>query len=248
MQTEDEYPKLKLTEKSSDVLKGLVKVQLVKTKVLQEAKPVYHGIDDVAYEHELYDILKALRKSIADNEHVPAYIILGDTSLVEMAAYLPDDLHQLKKISGFGDVKLQRYGEEFISRIREYCNAKNLKSRIHLKEPKRERKSAKAIKSASGQYKNTYQTTLDMHRQGLTINEIAEQRQMSPQTVATHLASFVASGEVNAEAFVPREKIEQIRNLIDKYGYMSLKTIKENAGSDITYNDIKFVVSEIKSA
>ena len=245
-QTEGEYPTIKLTAKSEDVLKGRVKVELVKTKTLEEPTRARGTQAEVDYERDLYADLKELRRTIADNANVPPYIILGDATLIEMAAYLPQTLDELKKISGFGDVKLQRYGYEFLNRVTDYTRRKNLSSRISLKQPKRERKtSSRPVKDNEGSYKNTYQVTLDMHRQGNSINEIAEQRKMAPTTIASHLAQFVETGDLNVEDFVPRPKIEHLKNLIDKYGYMSLKTIKENAGEDITYNDIKFVVSSI---
>jgi ATP-dependent DNA helicase RecQ len=84
-----------------------------------------------------------------------------------------------------------------------------------------------------------------MHRQGYSISDIAGQRKMSAQTIAGHLAQFVEAGDLTVEEFVPREKINRIKTLIDKYGYMSVKTIKDNAGDDITYADIRFVVSSI---
>jgi len=86
-----------------------------------------------------------------------------------------------------------------------------------------------------------------MHRQGSSISEIAVNRGMSPQTIANHLAQFVETGDLSVEDFVSKQKISQIKSLIDKYGYSSLKDIKENAPDDITYNDIRFVISEIRS-
>jgi ATP-dependent DNA helicase RecQ len=247
-QTEDEFPKLKLTARSEDVLKGRATVQLVKAKVLQAAKPDYKTAAELTYEKDLYGSLKELRKMIADTENVPAYIVLGDATLIELAAYLPQNLAEIRKISGFGDVKVQKYGNTFLDSILAYCKRKNLSSRISLKQPKREKKSHKPIRTATGEYKNTYQITLDMHRQGLSLKEIAEQRTMSVSTVAGHLAQFVEQGDLKAEEFVPREKLNTVRNLIDKHGYLSLKSIKDEAGDGVTYDDIRFVVSEIKGA
>ncbi len=244
-QTEGEYPTLKLTDKSDDVLKGRVKVELVKTKTLEESNATKASEAELVYEKELYADLKELRRTIADDSNVPAYIILGDSSLIEIAAYLPQSLADMRKISGFGDVKLQRFGKEFLDVVLEYTRKKNLATRINLKQAKREKKTKAPVKADTGRFNNTYQITLDMHRQGTSINEIAEQRKMSPQTIANHLAQFVEAGDLNVAEFVPRAKIERLKELIDKYGYMSLKTIKDNAGDDITYNDIKFVVSSI---
>jgi ATP-dependent DNA helicase RecQ len=244
-QTEGEYPTLKLTDKSDDVLKGRVKVELVKTKTLEESNATKASEAELVYEKELYADLKELRRTIADSSNVPAYIILGDSSLIEIAAYLPQSLADMRKISGFGDVKLQRFGKEFLDVVLDYTRKKNLATRINLKQAKREKKAKAPIKADTGRFNNTYQVTLDMHRQGTSINEIAEQRKMSLQTIANHLAQFVESGDLRVEDFVSRSKIENLKNLIDKYGYMSLKTIKDNAGDDITYNDIRFVVSSI---
>jgi ATP-dependent DNA helicase RecQ len=245
-QTDDEYPKLKLTSKSEDVLRGRTTVQLVKNKVVEEPKRTYQTPAEINYEKELFESLRELRKIIADSEGVPSYIILGDSTLVELAAYLPQNSDELRKISGFGDVKLRRYGDEFLKAVLQYTRTKNLSSRINLKQPKRERKGSRPVKTADGDYKNTYQVTLDMHNSGVSIAEIARQRGMSTTTIAGHLAQFVETGELSARDFVAIEKIEQIKNIIDKRGFGSLKTIKENAGDDVTYDDIRFVVSEIR--
>jgi len=244
-QTEGEYPTIKLTAKSEDVLKGKVKVELVKTKTLEEEKAPRGSQAEVTYEKELYADLKELRRTIADSANVPPYIILGDSTLVEMAAYLPQSLEELRKISGFGDVKLQRYGSEFLQCVKDFTKKKNLESRIKLKQPKRERKSHRQVKDEDGIYKNTFQISLDMHRQGASLLEIAQQRKMTVQTIVNHLAQFVETGDLSVEEFVSRDKIEHLKNLIDKHGYMSVKIIKDNAGEGITYHDIKFVVSSI---
>ena len=244
-QTEGEYPVLKLTGNSEDVLKGRVKVELVKTKILQEEKAARGSIAEVSHEKELFANLKELRKAIADKDNMPAYIVLSDATLIEMAAYLPQTLDELRKISGFGDVKLQRYGREFLACITEYSKKKSLASRMELKQPKRERKSHRPVKTDDGTYRNTYQVTLDLHRKGISIADIAKHRDMSPDTIASHLAQFVETGELNAEDFVLKEKIDHLKAIIDKHGYHSLKTIKENASDDVTYADIRFVVSSI---
>jgi ATP-dependent DNA helicase RecQ len=70
---------------------------------------------------------------------------------------------------------------------------------------------------------------------------------MSTQTIASHLSQFIETGEIRVEEFVSPQKIDHLRNLIDKYGYMSLKTIKDNAGDDVSYDDIRFVVSSIQA-
>jgi len=243
-QTEDEFPKIKLTNASDDILKGRTTIQLVKTKTVQESPRSSASEAELSYEKGLYNELKELRKTIADSANVPAYIILGDSTLIEIAAYLPQSLDEMRRISGFGDVKIQRFGKEFLNVVIHYAKLRGLVSRIDQKRVKRERKATRPVKTENG-YQTTNQVSLDMHRQGMSVAEIAESRKMSPVTIAGHLAKFIESGDLRVEDFVSRTKIDQIRNLIDKHGYMYLKTLKENATSDITYDDLRYVVSSI---
>ncbi len=63
---------------------------------------------------ELFEKLRALRKSIADAEKVPAYIVFSDAVLRAMAASVPTSERELLAISGIGPVKLERYGARFL--------------------------------------------------------------------------------------------------------------------------------------
>lgn len=72
---------------------------------------------------------------------MPIYIIAGTNTLDEMSRYLPQTLVEIRKISGFGDAKTEKYGQQFLNVILEYCDEKNLSSLIHEKNPKKEKKT-----------------------------------------------------------------------------------------------------------
>lgn len=128
-----EYPILALTEKSRDVLLGKEKVFLVKKELSSKDT----GLSEQAYEHELFDILRQVRTEVAQSENVPAYLIFSDSTLVELATYLPATLEEMRKISGFGDIKLEKYGTIFLEPITQYMADHQLTSLIHNKRPKR---------------------------------------------------------------------------------------------------------------
>jgi superfamily II DNA helicase RecQ len=67
---------------------------------------------------ELFEKLRALRKSIADADDVPAYIVFSDAVLRAMAASVPTTERDLLAISGVGPVKLERYGARFLDLLR----------------------------------------------------------------------------------------------------------------------------------
>ncbi|MBI5221263.1 MAG: DNA helicase RecQ [Candidatus Magasanikbacteria bacterium] len=139
-QVGSEYPILTLTEKSRAVLLGKEKVFLVKIVDKQEVikekiKKVAFG--DGPYEEELFNNLKVIRIELAQKENVPAYLVFSDATLLELALYLPQTLSDIRKISGFGDIKLARYGEIFLEAVVGYCAKRKLSSKIHEKIPKR---------------------------------------------------------------------------------------------------------------
>ncbi len=70
-------------------------------------------------ERELFDLLKSLRRHIAETKGVPAYVVFSDATLVEMAKKHPTTEAELRAVSGIGPRKLEAYGEAFLRVLRE---------------------------------------------------------------------------------------------------------------------------------
>jgi len=126
-----EYPVLKLTPAAVPLLKGDGPLMLARprVKVIRTKEPrakrtrstgrgaVVAGEDSLggAGDEALFEELRALRRMIADREHLPAYVIFHDATLREMATVLPTTPDELLEVSGVGQVKLEKYGEEFLA-------------------------------------------------------------------------------------------------------------------------------------
>ncbi|MDB5116950.1 MAG: recQ [Mucilaginibacter sp.] len=234
--TETEYPVLKLTPKSEAVLKGLEKVELIATQTMEE-----RSTEDLPFENDLLSILKNIRRDIAMQENVPAYIILSDSTLVEIATYLPQSLDELRFISGFGDVKLARYGREFLEPVKVYTNERGLNSKISQKSKKRERK-VKTERVSTPRSSDTRMVSLELYRKDKSIAEIAIERGLSVSTVESHLSYFVQSGELDVLDMVPEQKIPAIKDAVESYGADRLAPLKEILGADFSYGEIKAVL------
>lgn len=236
-----EYPVLKLTSKSDLILKGQQKIELIKSETIEET----HEAVKIPFEAGLLDELKLARRDIALNDNVPPYIILSDATLVDMATYLPQSLDELRMISGFGDVKLARYGREFLVPVKNYCSKHGLSSKIKQKQPKRERKTTRGEKNG-GKANATQQETYDLYKSGISITEIASLRNLSPITIEGHLSFFIEQGELDVETVVKKEKIPAIQDAVEKYGDDKLSPLKEILGDDYSYGEIKAVISWMK--
>lgn len=231
-----------LTDKSFDVLKGNVAVELFKVTQKEEKKSSLVSDVSLPYEKELFDALKQVRTEFARNENVPPYVIFSDAALIEMATYLPQNSSEMLKISGVGDVKMDKYGLDFLQTIKEFCRENNLSSQISLKTTKREPKQ-RTKRNSDGD--NTYTISLKMFRGGLSIEQIADERGLSFNTIETHLVKFIPTGEVNLTELVAEEKIEPIRKaVLELNAEQGIGPIKEFLGEDFSYGEIRAVVAD----
>ena len=232
--SEDGYSAIQLTPKSEAVLKGELKVELIASEITEEREE-----EAILYEAELLADLRKKRQEIAIGENLPAYIILSDATLLEVATYLPQKMDELRLISGFGDVKLAKYGREFLAIINAYSVEKGLSSRITQKAAKRERKA----KPKKSKISDTFKVTFDLYKQGKTVPEIANERGLSPTTIEGHLSRFVQTGELDVHEFVNEAKIPAIKNAVESYGSEMLSPLKEILGDAYTYGEIKAVIA-----
>jgi ATP-dependent DNA helicase RecQ len=240
-QTGGQYPTIEFTKKSLEVLSGNLSVELFKIIAEKEKKSSLVSKVSHPYIQELFDELKTLRTIFAKEEGVPPYVVFSDATLVEFATYLPQSKSEMLKISCVGDVKMNKYGADFLNSVRTYCKKNKLASRIELKTPKR--KPPRTRNSRGG---GTHTISLKMFKEGLSIPEIAKERSLKQSTIENHLVRFISSGEVEVEELVDIEKIEPIREVILELNPENgLAPIKERLGEEFSYGEIRAVVAEI---
>ena len=78
------------------------------------------------YSHELFEQLRAMRRELADAEHVPPFVVFHDKTLREMAAQLPQSVEVFMQIPGVGTAKIKKYADVFLSIICAYCEEHGL--------------------------------------------------------------------------------------------------------------------------
>lgn len=108
-----------LTQASGVVLKACEPLMLARPR-LQKASYWQHKNQQKTYDRGLFAKLRELRKSIADSEDIAPFIVFNDATLSELARVQPLTSQQMLAISGIGDVKLARYGQAFLSLIKEH--------------------------------------------------------------------------------------------------------------------------------
>lgn len=228
----DKYPIVKLTPRSRDILSKKERVLL--TKPAEEVQ-IAQKYFDVDFNHGLFEILRSLRKELADAEDMPPYIIFHDSSSKVMATHFPRSLSDFRKINGVGESKLEKYGELFVKEIVDYCKEHNVEPKainVHDYNPA----PGKTMKTS------TLQETLELYKQNLTIEEIAQKRNLAVSTVASHIEKLILSGEeISIDKFVDIDRQEHIIMAMSILGSERLAPIKEKLGDDYSYEEIRLV-------
>lgn len=233
----NEYPILALTEKSSAVLREKEQVFMVKTISKKET-----SFSEKPYEKELFDELKIIRGNLSRLENVPAYVIFSDATLLELATYLPQTEQEIRRISGFGDVKLVKYGKTFLNVVTVYCVKRGLVSKISEKISKRERRAKMEHEIDS----DTKFISYNLFKTGKTILEIAALRGLGVSTIEGHLSFYILDGRLKVTDLVPADKISRISVAIEKYGPHPLVPLKEALGENVSYGEIKAVINYLR--
>ncbi|CAE1141169.1 ATP-dependent DNA helicase [Serratia sp. Tan611] len=115
---------LQLTEAARPVLRGEVELQLAVPRIQSlkarggAAQKSYGG----NYDRKLFAKLRKLRKSIADEENIPPYVVFNDSTLLEMAEQMPIRASELLSVNGVGQRKLERFGAPFMAMIRDHMD------------------------------------------------------------------------------------------------------------------------------
>ena len=141
----------------------------------------------------LFEKLRKLRKEIAIEENVPAYIIFNDASLKDMEKRSPINEEEFSQISGVGESKNKKYGQRFISIIHKHFE------------------QIQKSNAGSKNKKTTQQITFDLLDKGLSIAEVALERELKEETIYGHLIKLHQDGKsIDLSDYITPKEIEDI--------------------------------------
>lgn len=120
--SDGEFATVDLTEEGMAVLRSRQSISLTKPLDAPKARRTGRREGEIACDEILFDRLRALRKRLADERKVPAYVIFGDTTLRQMARLYPADEDAMHGIFGMGEKKRAEFGATFASAIGEYLS------------------------------------------------------------------------------------------------------------------------------
>jgi len=208
-----EFRVLKLNNLGMSILKGNEKLLIDSDKlgiaVKQEESEVV-----LSFGEELYEKFRRLRREMASTHEVPAYVIFGDKSLKEFSSKLPSTKEEMLEVNGVGLVKFEKYGEEFLNLCKDI--KEEFKEKIETRAP---------LKKLSKTYTDTY----ELVREGLSLEDIAQKRDLAITSVLSHVTLLTEHGKIQKSKKEELQKPLQVPDEIKQWieTGLQLESLKE---------------------
>jgi ATP-dependent DNA helicase RecQ len=225
-QTTDKFSVLELTNKGGGALKERTKITL--TKPVTAPEPQARRTGEIACDEVLFERLRQLRRKLADERDVPAYIIFSDVALRQMAHDYPANERDFARISGVGEKKLHEFGDIFLGEIAAHLqtNPRQIFAEESFVVPMTQR-------SVAG---DTARETLRRFRAGESVAQIAANRGVTTGTIFGHLATNIEAGEtIDLDRLVDVEAQQEIAAAFKQSGWGNLTGTRELLGEKYDY-------------
>ena len=225
MVEQGQFPLVKMTERGKNVLLG--------AEIVHRKEQV--RVATVSKENPIFEALRALRREIALSEGVPPFVIFSDKTLQDMVAKLPRTLSDLLGVSGVGQQKCDKYGEQFLEVLAGFDESDIvLTSEPPIEKPVREPHIYDKTPS--------HHVSLELYKSGKSILEVSKERGVTAQTIENHLLKCGEEGLLELRSFLPEPFLVDLEGVI-AYQEEGLRAMKERLPDEVSYFELKAFLS-----
>ena len=245
-----EYPTLSVTPRGREFLKNRETLTLARPvqrkdspRESRSGRTPYGTGDGGSYDVGLYNELSALRRQIADQRGVPAFVIFGNRALQDMARKAPRTLAEFARVSGVGQAKLEEFGEPFLERINAYARKQGWPEAAAGADSRIPGSNGRTAEPAARVDGHSYHETGRIISGGASLEEAAEVRGLKVTTIVGHLERLVES-EMPVEwahLLPPSESRAEIEAVFAVMGDNPLRPVWEELQGRYSYDEIRLV-------
>ncbi|MGH7127079.1 MAG: RecQ family ATP-dependent DNA helicase, partial [Planctomycetaceae bacterium] len=239
-----EYNVLHITPEGRRLLRGEATPRLLKPKPRRQrderrrrgvAADSWEGVDQ-----GLFDALRELRSEKAEQKHVPAYVIFGDSALRDMARVRPSSLDAFLEVRGVGAKKCEDYGAEFVAEIVKHCSQNGQTTDVGLEDRRSNDAPPPATPDAGPRAPSL--AAFPYFREGLSVEQVAGRMNRARSTVVGYLVDYIRHvGVSDPSPWVDRQTAARIEAAIEEVGPDLLKPIFEHLGGEVDYESIRII-------
>ena len=237
--TAEERPVLRLNDASRDVLRGKRTVRLLHPKAevnkTRFDEQSWDGVD-----HGLFESLRVLRRQVADERDVPAYVLFSDATLRDMARVRPGSASALLGIRGVGERKLADLGPTFLELIANYCRAQELPLDAAL--------SSRPHRARVRKPNDAKETAFELFAKGTSVEQVTTRTGRALGTTWGYLAEFIQNRRPEGlEPWINSKTYRSIADAVEDLGTGYLQPVFERLGGKVPYEQIRLVVAHLNT-
>jgi ATP-dependent DNA helicase RecQ len=226
-----DHGSLKLTEKAYAVFKGQPVMGLLPEQPKSSSATAVLPPHDVG----LFNLLRAKRKAVADDNEVPPYIIFSDRTLVEMAIYFPQSRQSFGMMYGVGQAKLDNYATLFLPIVQDYCAEHGLSEKL---------KTAVSIPRPPSGTGGRMMEVVKLFENGRSVPEIMALFDVKQSTVINHLWKALQAGHtIHADGLADLSQLspdvqQQVIVTFAKLGAEMLRPVFDAMQGQVNYDEL----------
>jgi ATP-dependent DNA helicase RecQ len=225
------FATLSLTPAGRDALRHRTPITLTKQieVVAQDQKARAGAIE---CDEVLFERLRGLRRRLADDRNLPAYVIFSDVSLREMAKNYPTTATEFRRIPGVGEQKLKDFAEAFLGEIKNYLAANPRRTFSSSREPMRPPRRIRL--------NDSQRETLRRFQSGESVDDISRARGFVRSTVCDHLEAAIRLGEsLKPDRFFTAAQREEIASAFQKVSDGKLADVRSLLDGKYDYGELR---------
>jgi ATP-dependent DNA helicase RecQ len=225
------FATLSLTQAGRDALRHRTPITLTKQiEMVTRDQKVRAGA--IECDEVLFERLRGLRRKVADERNVPAYVIFSDVSLREMARNYPTTQNAFRRIPGVGEQKLKDFAEAFLTEIKNYLASnprQTFSGALGFRLPRRR-----------SRLNDSQRETLRRFRGGESVDDISRARGFVRTTIHGHLAAAIESGEsLEPDRFFTAAQREEIASAFRKVSDGRLADVRSLLDGKYDYGELR---------
>jgi ATP-dependent DNA helicase RecQ len=222
------FATLQVTEAGRTALRQRAPITLTK-QVEKAAAKGKQRAGEIECDETLFALLSGVRRTLADQRNVPAYVIFSDVALREMARSYPTSAAEFRRIPGVGEQKLKDFSKVFLATISDYLETN---ARVDFAAA-RQRSNERALNDSESE-------TLRRLHAGDSVDEIARARGFVRSTILGHLALAVEKGaSLGVEQIFTADQYHEMQAAFARGGTRGLTGIREMLGGKYEVGELR---------
>lgn len=210
-------------------LKARAEAAIEKPTKTTRRKAVFADVENP----EFYKVLTEWRAAKSEETGMDESKILRHQVMAGISSQLPVTAKNLKSVKGMGGKKMQQFGPDILSLILRY------------KADRGEAIPTNAAREVEYAGLDTKEISLKMFGENQLVGDVAKRRGLAMSTIESHLAHFIALGELSVFDVVDKIKYQKIEQLVKANPDMPASEIRDKLGNSVSYGEIKMVVAHL---